>query len=67
MIILHVLVHVADDVLYHFIKLTKVNTERRSNAAAALELMAITATAPGQRLALARPVFTLSMQAYWNE
>ena len=26
-------VHVADNVLYDFIKLTKVNTERRSNAA----------------------------------
>ena len=33
LVIIHVQVHVADDVLYDFIKLTKVNTERRSNAA----------------------------------
>ena len=33
LILIHVHVHVADDVLYDFIKLTKVNTERRSNAA----------------------------------
>ena len=33
LVIMHVHVHVADDVLYDFIKLTKVNTERRSNAA----------------------------------
>ena len=33
LVIIHVHVHVAADVLYDFIKLTKVNTERRSNAA----------------------------------
>ena len=37
------------------------------NAGAALELIAITATAPGQRLAFTHPLFTLSMRAYWNE
>ena len=33
LVIIHVHVHVADDVLHDFIKLTKVNTERRPNAA----------------------------------
>ena len=33
LVIIHVYVYVGDDVLYDFIKLTKVNTERRSKAA----------------------------------
>ena len=37
------------------------------NAGAALELMAITASAPGQRLTLTHPLFALSMRAYWND
>ena len=41
--------------------------QRCINAGAALELMAITATAPGQRPAFTRPLFTLSMRAYLNE
>ena len=55
-----------DDVLYDFIKLTKVNTKTDPALpeGAALELMAITATSPGQRLAFTRPFFTLSMRVY---
>ena len=115
MVIIHVHLHLADDVLYDFIKLTgedpgcekgggAVTSGARSqdffgqfrghfkefgappppldprltdksqhggmpvqrclNAGAALELMAITATAPGQRLAFTRPLFSLSMRAY---
>ena len=33
LVIIHVHVHVPDDVLYYFIKLTKINTEPGSNAA----------------------------------
>ena len=53
-------IHVAEDILYDVIKLTKVNKERQVqrclNAGAALELMAITASAPGQSLAFTRPL-----------
>ena len=42
LVIIHVHVHVAADVLHDFIKLTKVNT----------------ATAPGQRIAFTRHLFT---------
>ena len=59
---MHVHIHVADDVLYDFIKLTGTPVQRCLNAGAALELMA--ATAPGQSLAFTRPLFTLSMRAY---
>ena len=38
--------------------------ERCLNAGAALELMVITASAPGQRLAFTRLLFTLSMRAF---
>ena len=67
---IHLHVHVADDVLYDFIKLTAVKSQngtpvqRCLNADAALEIMAITASAPGQRLAFTRPLFTLAMWAY---
>ena len=33
LVLIHVHAHVADDVLYDFIKLTEVNTEHRSNTA----------------------------------
>ena len=47
------------DVLYEML------IQRWLNAGAVLELLAITASAPGQHLALT-PLFTLLMQVYWN-
>ena len=59
---------VADDGFYDFKKNDQSQHgtpfQRCLNAGAALELMAIIATAPGQRLAFTSPLFTLSVRAY---
>ena len=41
--------------------------QRWLNADPALELLAITASAPDQRLAFTHPSLTLSTQVYWND
>ena len=58
-------IHVADHVLYKTDQSQHgTPVQRYLNAGAALELMAITAPAPVQRLAFTHPLFTLSMRAY---